>query len=60
MMRFLYWATNIETKEKVNFIDEALFEEGQVIERPDGSKVVIDDLAVEENISCEEMQEVCF
>ena len=60
MMRFLYWATNIETKEKVNFIDEALFEEGQVIERPDGSKVVIDDLAVEENISCEEMQEVRF
>jgi hypothetical protein len=62
MITFLYWATDIETKEEVNFADENLYEIGQVITRPDGSEVRIKDLAVEEdtNISCEEMQEVRF
>ena len=41
MITFLYWATDIETKEKVNFADENLYEIGQVITRPDGSEVKI-------------------
>lgn len=58
MMRFLYWATNIETGEKVNFIDENLYEEGFVVTMPDGSQVRIDDLAVEDRqVSVDELVE---
>ena len=58
MMRFLYWATNIETGEKVNFIDENLYEEGFVVTMPDGSQVRIDDLAVEDHqVSVDELVE---
>lgn len=46
-MRFLYWATDVETNEKVNFIDENLYEIGWVITRPDGTNVRIDDIAAE-------------
>lgn len=52
-MRFLYWAT-AENGAKVNFISENFFEEGAVIDYK-GVKVTIDDLAVEENISCKEL-----
>ena len=52
-MRFLYWAT-AENGAKVNFISENFFEEGAVIDY-EGVKVTIDDLAVEEDISCEEL-----
>ena len=52
-MRFLYWAT-AENKERINFISEDFFEEGTVIDYK-GMKVTIDDLAVEEDISCEEL-----
>lgn len=58
MMRFLYWATNIETGEKVNFIDENLYEEGFVVTMPDDSQVRIDDLAVEDRqVSVDELVE---
>jgi hypothetical protein len=55
MLRFLYWAVVKATEEKVNFIDENLFEIGEDIEFK-GQKVTILDLAVEENISCEEIK----
>ena len=58
MMRFLYWATNIETGEKVNFIDENLYEKGFVVTMPDCSQVRIDDLAVEgRQVSVDELVE---
>lgn len=58
MMRFLYWATNIETGEKVNFIDENLYDEGSEVTRPDGTVVHIDDLAVEgPQVSVDELVE---
>jgi hypothetical protein len=52
-MRFLYWAT-AENGVKVNFISENFFEEGAVVDYK-GVKVTINDLAVEEDISCEEL-----
>lgn len=55
MLRFLYWAVVKTTGEKVNFIDENLFEIGEDIEFK-GQKVSILDFAVEENISCEEIK----
>ena len=55
MLRFLYWAVIKATGEKVNFIDENLFDIGsEVIFK--NQTVVIADLAVEDNISCEEIQ----
>lgn len=54
MLRFLYWAVVKATGEEVNFIDENLFEVGMDIEFK-GQEVSILDLAVEENISCEEL-----
>lgn len=57
-MRFCYWATDIETNEKVNFMDENLYEIGWVVTRPDGTNVRIDDLAVEDRqISVDELVE---
>ena len=53
-MRFLYWATIIDTNVKVNFISENFYEEGSIVEY-NGIIVVIDDLAVEPMISCEEI-----
>ena len=53
-MRFLYWATIMDTNVKVNFISENLYEEGSIVEY-NGIIVVIDDLAVEPMISCEEL-----
>lgn len=53
MMRFLYWATTKEGKE-VNFISENLYEEGIIVEYQ-GEEVLINDLAIEEDISCEEI-----
>ena len=53
-IRFLYWATIIDTNVKVNFISENLYEEGSIVEY-NGIIVVIDDLAVEPMISCEEI-----
>lgn len=55
MLRFLYWAVVKATGEKINFIDENLFEIGEDIEFK-GQKVSILDFAVEENISCEEIK----
>lgn len=55
MLRFLYWAVVKATGEKVNFIDENLFEIGEDIEFK-GQKISILDFAVEENISCEEIK----
>ena len=54
-MRFLYWATIIDTNVKINFISENLYEEGSIVEY-NGIVVVIDDLAVEPMISCEELK----
>ena len=54
MLRFLYWAVVKATGEEVNFIDENLFEVGMDIEFK-GQKVSILDLAVESNVSCEEL-----
>lgn len=53
-MRFLYWATIMDTNVKVNFMSENFYEEGSIIEY-NGIIVVIDDLAVEPMISCEEL-----
>lgn len=55
MLRFLYWAVVKATGEEVNFIDENLFEVGMDIEFK-GQKVSILDLAVESNVSCEEIK----
>lgn len=55
MLRFLYWAVDNTTGEEVNFINENLFEVGEVIEF-NGQKVSIVDIAIEENISCEEIK----
>lgn len=55
MLRFLYWAVVKATGEKINFIDENLFEIGEDIEFK-GQKVSILDFAVEEDISCEEIK----
>jgi hypothetical protein len=53
-MRFLYWAT-AENGVKVNFISENFYEEGTTVDY-NGVMVTIDDLAVEENFSCEELK----
>ena len=53
-MRFLYWATIMDTNVKVNFMSENFYEEGSIVEY-NGIIVVIDDLAVEPIISCEEI-----
>ena len=53
-MRFLYWATIMDTNVKVNFMSENFYEEGSIVEY-NGIIVVIDDLAVEPMISCEEL-----
>lgn len=53
-MRFLYWATIIDTNVKVNFISENFYEEGSIVEY-NGINVVINDFAVEPMISCEEI-----
>ena len=55
MLRFLYWAVVKATGEKVNFIDENLFDIGETILYK-GQEVFIEDLAVEENISCAELK----
>ena len=52
-MRFLYWAI-AEDGDRVNFISEDFFEEGMVIDYK-GRKVTINDLAIEKDISCEEL-----
>ena len=44
----------MDTNIKVNFISENLYEEGSIVEY-NGIIVVIDDLAVEPMISCEEI-----
>ena len=54
-IRFLYWATIMDTNIKVNFISENLYEEGSIVEY-NGIIVVIDDLAVEPMISCQELK----
>ena len=57
-MRFCYWATDIETNEIVNLMDENLYELGRGVTRPDGTNVRIDDLAVEDRqISVDELVE---
>ena len=53
-MRFLYWAT-AENGVKVNFISENFYEEGTTIDYK-GVMVTINDLAVEEDISYEEVK----
>ena len=53
-MRFLYWAT-AENGVKVNFMSENFYEEGTTVDY-NGIMVTIDDLAVEENFSCEELK----
>lgn len=53
-MRFLYWATIMDTNVKVNFMSENFYEEGSIVEY-NGIIVVIDDLVVEPMISCEEL-----
>jgi hypothetical protein len=53
-MRFLYWAT-AENGVKVNFISENFYEEGTTVDYND-VMVTIDDLAVEDNIFCEELK----
>ena len=52
-MIFAYWGHYKETNEKCNFIDELFFDIGEEVEFSDGI-VVIDDYAVEQNISCAE------
>ena len=52
-MRFLYWAT-AENGVKVNFMSESFYEEGSIVDYK-GISVIIDDLAIEENISCSEL-----
>lgn len=54
MLRFLYWAVVKATGENVNFIDENLFDIGEKVNLK-GKEVEILDMAVEENISCEEL-----
>ena len=53
-MRFLYWAT-AKNGVKVNFISENFYEEGTTVDY-NGVMVTIDDLAVEEIFSCEELK----
>lgn len=55
MLRFLYWAVDNATKENVNFIDENLYEIGDVVVA-NGNEVTILDLAVDNCISCEELK----
>ena len=54
-MRFLYWATIKDSNVKVNFISENFYEEGSVVEY-NGITVIINDLAIEPTISCEELK----
>lgn len=54
MLRFLYWAVVKATGENVNFIDENLFDIGEKVNLK-GKEVEILDMAVEENVSCEEL-----
>ena len=54
MLRFLYWATNNNGKQ-INFIDERLFEEGEVIFYK-GEQVTITDLDIDKSISCQELK----
>lgn len=54
-MRFLYWATIKDSNVKVNFISENFYEEGSVVEY-NGITVIINDLAIEPIISCEELK----
>ena len=53
MVRFLYWATT-ENGVKVNFMSEKFYGEGSVVDY-NGISVIIDDFAIEENISCSEL-----
>lgn len=55
MLRFLYWAVVKATGEEVNFIDENLFDIGSEIVFKNQTAVIAD-FAVEDNISCEEIQ----
>lgn len=58
MIRFLYWGIDVETKEKVNFIDENLYEVGWKVVTPQGQTVLIEDLAVEDRqVSVDELIE---
>lgn len=54
-MRFAYWAVNPITKEECNFISDEFYEIGSFVEHKQFGLVVISDLAVEEDISCEEL-----
>ena len=54
MLRFLYWATDNNGKQ-INFIDERLFEEGEVIFYK-GEQVTITDLDIDKSISCQELK----
>ena len=54
MLRFLYWATSNNGKQ-INFIDERLFEEGEVIFYK-GEQVTITDLDIDKSISCQELK----
>ena len=54
-MRFLYWATIKDSNVKVNFISENFYEVGSVVEY-NGITVIINDLAIEPIISCEELK----
>lgn len=58
MIRFLYWGIDAETKEKVHFIDENLYEVGWKVVTPQGQTVLIEDLAVEDRqVSVDELIE---
>jgi hypothetical protein len=52
-MMFAYWGHYKETGKAYNFIEELFFDIGEEVKFSDGI-VVIDDYAVEQNISCEE------
>ena len=54
-IRFLYWATIKDSNVKVNFISENFYEVGSVVEY-NGITVIINDLAIEPIISCEELK----
>ena len=54
-IRFLYWATIKDSNVKANFISENFYEVGSVVEY-NGITVIINDLAIEPIISCEELK----
>lgn len=52
-MRFLYWAAK-ESGETINFMHDFLFEVGEVVDYK-GERITILDVAVEDTVSCEEL-----